>query len=79
MSKVHVLATSTDTPHHNKQIFGVITNPDTAKKWRDLSDLQNVNFSVECELDDPELLNRIAKKNKPKEKFGAVRRGIDVA
>lgn len=57
MSKVYVLK-SEQVP---EETVGVITKQEVADKWREL---KVSNWYMSFELDDPELLNRIAQEGK---------------
>ncbi len=67
MSKVYILYQDDIRNHSSniKQLVGVVTKFEVASKWSSQpikDDMRNCFTYVE--LDDPELLNRIAKENK---------------
>lgn len=64
MNKVYILIKSSDVPYRDRTIFGAITDKKVADIWLNSSSLKEVNAYVTCELDDPELLNRIVKEDK---------------
>lgn len=64
--KVYILYVSSGIPHHEKFINGVITNSAILDRWKNLGDYDNQHLFIEAQLDDPELLNRIAKESEMK-------------
>lgn len=68
MSKVYVLKTVENDGFNEyiTEITGVVTNPFVAQKFRSMSTIKSGKYYEELTLDDPELLNRIAKESEMK-------------